>query len=101
MTARSIALVCALATTASADVWQRAVDEAATATRDRYEIALAKGDELALRANARAQIREKAVQLVDQAIASYKEAAALRTDQGEPYFRIAAVLDIEREHSLA
>lgn len=90
---RSLVLVCALAATASADVWQHASDDSATATRDRYEIALAKGDELALRANARAQIREKAVQLVDQAIAAYTEAAALRTDQGEPFFRIATVID--------
>ncbi|HVK85655.1 MAG TPA: tetratricopeptide repeat protein [Kofleriaceae bacterium] len=94
MTARaSLLLVCTLATTAAADVWQRAIDDASTATRDRYDIALAKGDELALRANARGQAQRKAVQLVDQAIAAYKEAGDLRPDQGEPYYRIATVLE--------
>lgn len=86
-------LVCALAATASADIWQRALDDQGTARRDRYEVALAKGDELALRANARSQVRQKSVQLVDQAIAAYKEAGELRKDQGEPYFRIATVLE--------
>jgi hypothetical protein len=86
-------LVCALAATASADVWQRALDEQGTATRDRYDIALAKGDELALRANARAQARSQTLKLIDQAIATYKEAGELRKDQGEPYFRIASVLE--------
>lgn len=94
MTARtSLLVVCALASAASADVWQRAIADETTATRDRYDLALAKGDELALRANARGQTPRKATQLVDQAIAAYKEAGALRPDQGEPYYRIATVLE--------
>ncbi|MDX2087245.1 MAG: hypothetical protein SFX73_05325 [Kofleriaceae bacterium] len=89
-----VLLVCALAASASANVWERALDEKATVTRERYEQALATGDTLAQRANARGLSRTTGIQLVDRAIAAYMEAGKLRKDQGEPYFRIASVLEI-------
>lgn len=86
-----LALLLGLALPAHADVWQRAIEGADT-TKDRYDAELAAGDELVMRANAKGQSTKQVTLLVDKAIASYKAAAAIRTDQGEPWFRIANVI---------
>jgi tetratricopeptide (TPR) repeat protein len=89
----SLVLVAALAASAQANVWDRATDDTSEATRDRYETALHDGDELAARANAKSNNVRTINALVDEAIAQYKIAAAARPHDGEPYFRIASVLE--------
>ena len=93
MSRLSLVLVAALTTSAHANVWDRATDSTADAARDRYETALHDGDELALRANAKVNNVKTINALVDQAIAEYQIAAAARPRDGEPYFRIASVLE--------
>jgi hypothetical protein len=85
-------LVLCLAATAHADVWQRAI-ETTDSTNTRYEDALRRGDDAIQRANARAQPRTQVISLVDLAIAAYREAATVRPDDAEPYFRIASLLE--------
>ena len=87
-------MVAALATTVHADIWQSAIERgAADSSRDRYELALHDGDELAQRANGKNQSIRAANSLIDQAIRAYKLAADARPTEGEPYFRIASVLE--------
>ena len=87
-------LVAALATTAHADLWQQAIDRGAVdAARDRYEQAMHEGDELAQRANAKGQTPRTVIALVDQAVRSYKLAAAERAQEAEPYFRTASLVE--------
>ena len=74
-------------------VWERALDKDVTAARDRYAGALAEGDDLAVRANARGQSRTAVVTLIDQALAAYRTAAGLQPTEAEPYWRIASVLE--------
>lgn len=90
---RSLLLVVALATTAHANVWERATDSTSQAARDRFEAALHDGDELAARANAKVNNVKTINALVDEAIGQYMIAAAARPHDGEPYFRIASVLE--------
>ena len=89
----SLILVAALVASAHANVWDRATDNTSEAARDRYEAALHDGDELAARANAKVNNAKTINTLVDDAIAQYKIAAAARPSNGEPYFRIASVLE--------
>ena len=89
---RAVLLVALLATAAHADVWQRAIDTT-DATRDQYQLALGHADDLVTRANARSASRAEILRLVDTAIRFYQEAAALRPNEAEPYFRIASVVD--------
>jgi len=90
---RALLLVAALAGSAHANVWDRATDSTTEAARDRYDAAMHDGDELAARANAKGQSVRTVNTLVDQAIAQYRIAAEARPTDGEPYFRIASVLE--------
>lgn len=92
-----VALVAALVpplvpSVAHADVWQRAIDTT-DATRARYEQALREGDELVMQANARSLSATRVAALVDTALRSYREAADVRPEEAEPYFRIATTLE--------
>jgi tetratricopeptide (TPR) repeat protein len=89
----SLVFGAALAASAHANVWDRATDNTSEAARDRYEAALHDGDELAARANAKVNNVKTINMLVDDAITQYKVAAAARPNEGEPYFRIASVLE--------
>ncbi|MDB4961687.1 MAG: hypothetical protein JWP01_1686 [Myxococcales bacterium] len=89
---KRVLLALCLATTAHADVWQRAI-ETTDSTTTRYDDALRRGDDAITRASARAQTRSQVISLIDLAIGSYREAATVRPDTAEPYFRIASVLE--------
>lgn len=89
----ALVLVAALAASAQANVWERASDAGSDAARERYEAAMHDADELAARANAKGQSARTVNSLVDQAIAQYRSAAQARPTEGEPYFRIASVLE--------
>ncbi len=85
-------LVLPSAATGHADVWQRAIDTT-DATNDRYQDALLRGDDHATRANARNLSSTEITRLVDTSVRAYEDAAKIRPQEAEPYFRIAAVLD--------
>lgn len=89
----ALVLVAALAASAHANVWERATDATSEAARDRYDTAMHDGDELAARANAKGQSARTVQALVDQAVAQYEAAAKARPTEGEPYFRIASVIE--------
>jgi tetratricopeptide (TPR) repeat protein len=83
-----------VATTARANVWQRALDRGApSASNDRYIAELQTGDDEVYQAHSRmvavAQVRAH----VSAAEAAYRRAAAARPDQAEPYFRIATLIE--------
>jgi tetratricopeptide (TPR) repeat protein len=89
----SLVVLAALATSARADVWQRALEGGSgDAARDRYEAALHDGDDLATRANAKGLSLRAVTALIDQAIRAYQIAADARPHDGEPLFRIASLL---------
>ncbi len=88
---RALVLVAMLATTAHADVWKHAVE--GNEAQDVYEASLAEGDAYATRANAKGLTAVAVSKLVDQAIDQYTQAAKARPKEGEPYYRIANVLE--------
>lgn len=92
MTRALLLALCLATATAHADVWQRAIDTT-DPTKDRFESAMQAGDQLAQRAGAKAQPASTTSSLIDQAIRSYREAAAVVPTSAEPYFRIASVLE--------
>jgi tetratricopeptide (TPR) repeat protein len=91
MRALAIAIVAALAAPAHADVWKHAVE--GKETQDVYDAALAEGDAFATRANAKSLNATQVSKLVDQAIDQYQQASKARPTEGEPYYRIAMVLE--------
>ncbi len=79
---------------AETTVWTRAIGgDAAEATRAAYRHALIEGDEHALQANACMVSPNERKRQVELALDSYKRAAADSPTEGEPHYRIAAVLD--------
>jgi hypothetical protein len=88
---RALMIIALLAGTASADVWQHAIE--GTEARDVYEASLAEGDAFATRANAKGMNAVAVARLVDQAIDQYTQAAKARPTEGEPYYRIANLLE--------
>ena len=92
MTRALLLALCLVTTTAHADVWQRAI-ETTDSTKDRFEAAMQAGDQAAQRAVAKAQTVSSTTLLIDQAIRSYRDAAAIVPTSAEPYFRIASVLE--------
>lgn len=90
----ALAATTAHATTAHADVWQRAIDQsAAAAAQDRHDLGLQNGDELVQRANGKGQSRQAVAALVEQALAAYRAAATAQPTSAEPYVRIATVIE--------
>ena len=86
-----IALV--IAHTASADVWQHAIDAGSPdALQDVYETALRSGDELASQATAQAASREAIRALVQHAATSYRSAAAAKPKEPESYYRLGRLI---------
>ncbi len=88
---RALLVVALLATAAHADVWKQATE--GNQVQDAYDAALAEGDAYATRANARSLNATQVAKLVDQAIDQYTQAAKARPNEGEPYYRIANVLE--------
>ncbi len=94
MSRYALLLVAALASTAQADLWQRALERGSgEAARDRYEAAMHDGDELAQRANAKGNSLRTVTGLVEQAVRAYRLAADARPKEAEPYFRIASTIE--------
>jgi tetratricopeptide (TPR) repeat protein len=85
-----IALV--IAHTASADVWQHAIDAGSDPQQDVYDTAMRSGDELASQATAQAASREAIRALVQHAATSYRLAATLKPKDAEPYYRLGRLL---------
>lgn len=88
---KALLIVAMLASAAHADVWQHAIE--GTQAQDVYEASLAEGDAFATRANAKGLTALAVTKLVEQAIDQYMEAAKARPTEGEPYYRIANVLE--------
>lgn len=79
---------------AAADVWSGALEAGSGArSREAYDNEMASGDEFVLQATS-SYVASKAIvqQLLQRAIASYRNAAQLRPDAAEPYFRIGRLL---------
>ncbi len=94
MSRYALVLVAVLATTAHADLWQRAIERGSgEAARDLYEQAMSEGDDLAKRANVKGNSARIVVTLVEQAVRSYRLAADARPQEAEPYFRIASTIE--------
>lgn len=93
MTARSLWIVVALAATADAGVWDRALtspeDEA---RRDLYDAKMMAGDTATVSATIQATSPDHVMLSVRRAEQAYREAAALRPDEAEPYFRIGNLI---------
>lgn len=79
-----------VAGSARADVWQRAIDGAQTL--EAYEGLLARGDELALSANAKSVSLPQMKRDIEAALEAYRAAAKLNPKAGEPLYRIGALL---------
>ena len=91
---RALVLLAVLAGAARADVWTSAIERgSADSSRDRYAAAMEEGDSKAEKANARSNSAKVINTLVDEAIRAYETAAAARPTEGEPFFRIASVLE--------
>jgi tetratricopeptide (TPR) repeat protein len=88
---RALLVVAMLASAAHADVWKHAIE--GHQVQDAYEAALAEGDAYATRANAKGLNAVAVAKLVDQAIDQYQQASKARPKEGEPYYRIAMVLE--------
>lgn len=89
-----LAFVLTASSAAHGNVWERAIesDTPARAAQDKYESEMRQGDEFALKANmAGASLREIRQQ-IQNAVMSYRAAAAARPDEGEPYYRIGKLL---------
>jgi tetratricopeptide (TPR) repeat protein len=90
---RAALLVLALTATASANVWQHAIDTGSPdPKRDVYTSELQSGDELAEQAMAQAASRDAIRTLVQHAVTSYRNAAAAEPTEGEPWYRLGRVL---------
>ncbi len=77
-------------TTAHADVWSRASSDASDRSRAAYAAEMQQGDEFVLQAtSARAASRAAIQQLLQRAIASYRNAARSSNTEPEPHYRIA------------
>ena len=88
-------LTCVLvASTAQANVWDRAIDadKPERVAEDKYESEMRQGDEHTMLANAKSAAEPEVKRQLKLAIASYKAAAAAKPNEGEPYFRIGKVL---------
>jgi tetratricopeptide (TPR) repeat protein len=86
-------LVLLVATTAHANVWQRAITRGSPdPQQDLYDSEMKTGDELAMQANAKGASMKTVRQLVDHAVMSYRNAAQAKPNEGEPYYRIGRLL---------
>ena len=87
-------LLLLVASTAHADVWQRAVERGANdPSRDAYDDHLRRGDDLVQQAAMRSTSASTIRRSVDQAISEYRLATEARPAEAEPWFRIGTVLN--------
>src|SRR5262245_40918538 len=75
------------------DVWQRALDPAASeASSDVYQREMREGDDHVLQATSRSSSVPAIRDQVQRAIDAYRRAATTQPSAAEPYFRIGMVL---------
>jgi hypothetical protein len=90
---RSLLIIAALAATANASVWDRALtspeDDAA---RDLYDAKMLEGDTATLTATIQSTSLSNNLESIRRAEAAYRAAATVRPREGEPYYRIANLL---------
>lgn len=88
-----LALLCTLGHTAGANVWDDAVARGKPdPAQDTYNSEMRSGDEHAMLANAHGLSPKEARRQIQLAVTSYKNAAAAKPKEGEPYFRIGRTL---------
>ncbi|HEX5062785.1 MAG TPA: tetratricopeptide repeat protein [Kofleriaceae bacterium] len=82
------------ASTAQANVWERAIDadQPERLADDKFESEMRQGDEHALLASSRNIGKKEVFSHLQNAIAAYRNAAAAKPRDGEPYFRIGKLL---------
>jgi tetratricopeptide (TPR) repeat protein len=88
---RHLILVALLATSANADVWQRAIDP--DAGIDVYDSLMTKGDDAAIAANSASINLAQTEKQIDIAVEAYRAAAKAKPSSGEPWFRIGVLLN--------
>jgi hypothetical protein len=90
---KAILVLLLVASTAHANVWQRALDRGSPdPQQDVYDSEMKTGDELAMQANAKGASYKTIKTLVDHAVMSYRAASAAKPNAAEPYYRIGRVL---------
>ncbi len=89
---RPVLLACILlASTAQANVWERALSPDKTAD-EKYETEMRNGDEHTLLATSVNAAKAEVVRQINFAVAAYRNAAAAKPNAGEPHFRIGKLL---------
>ena len=90
---KSLLILVVVASTAHANVWQRAIDRGSPdPSQDMYDSEMKSGDELTIQANAKGASLKTIRQLVDHAVLSYRNAAQAKPAAAEPYYRIGRLL---------
>jgi tetratricopeptide (TPR) repeat protein len=90
---KHVVILLLVATTAHANVWQRAIDrDSPDPSQDVYDSEMKNGDELALQANVKGASVKTIRMLVDHAVQSYENAAHAKPDAAEPYYRKGRLL---------
>jgi len=90
---RALLVVAALATSAHADVWRHAIEQGSPDVRaDVYDSQMKDGDENALRATSAGASVADVRHLVQSAVVSYRNAAAAKPDNAEPFYKIGRLL---------
>jgi tetratricopeptide (TPR) repeat protein len=92
---RTALLACVLlASTAHANVWERAIDsdKPERIAAEKYESEMRQGDEHTMLANARNASIAEVKRQIGLAVAAYKLAAATKPKEGEPFFRIGKLV---------
>ena len=92
MTVKTLAIIAALAASASANVWKDAADTGSQAKQEVYEAAMRAGDEAARSGMVRGSNIPTVRKFLDAADKAYRQAAAARPDAPEPWFRIGKVV---------
>jgi tetratricopeptide (TPR) repeat protein len=81
------------ATSASANVWDRAANRGAEAAQDQYDKSMREADDAILLANTRSASRPLAERELNLGLRAYHDAAIARPEASEPYFRIIETLN--------
>jgi tetratricopeptide (TPR) repeat protein len=90
---RQLLVLLLVASTAHADVWKRALDRGSPdPQQDVYDSDMNRGDDLAIQANAKNASLKQIRNQVEQAVKSYRNAAAAKPKAAEPYYRIGRIL---------
>jgi tetratricopeptide (TPR) repeat protein len=94
MTRATLLAMLLAASTAQASVWDHAIESGTPqqAAQDKYDAEMRLGDEHALAASSNSASLKELKNQLQQAVTAYRAAADARPHEGEPYFRIGALL---------